>query len=285
MGKHIVCYSGGHSSAKVAIAVVKRYGKENVVLLNHNINPSREHFDVKRFKIEVAAYLDLPITYANFGGIEDETQLPDQFDISIRNPSGGYGFKQPGTGTAFCTHYLKTEPFYKFLEANYPPGSTTIYYGFDDDEQHRIARRTDELSRKRGYAVGFPLAEWPDTLESTEEIGIAPPLTYAHYKHGNCAGCLKGGMQHWYVTFCHERESWDKAVATEAIIGKYSILKKIVKGITYPLYLRDLAAVFGRMRCDGIPSSEHYDPAAFQNHLKFYQLPLVAGMKPCECSF
>lgn len=111
--KHIICYSGGHSSAKVAIAAVKRYGKEHVILLNHNINPSREHFDVKRFKIEVAAYLGIPITYANFGGIEDETQLPDQFDISVRNPNGGYGFKQPGTGTAFCTYYLKTEPFYK----------------------------------------------------------------------------------------------------------------------------------------------------------------------------
>ena len=281
MQKHIICYSGGHSSAKVAIAAVKRYGKEHVILLNHNINPSREHFDVKRFKIEVAAYLGLSITYANFGGIEDEAQLPDQFDISIKRK----GFKQPGSGIAFCTHWLKTEPFYKFLEANYPPGSAIIYYGFDDDEQHRIARRTDELYRKRGYDVCFPLAEWPDTLESTTEIGIAPPLTYAHYKHSNCAGCLKGGMQHWYVTFCHEPATWDKAVATEATIGKYSILKKIEKGITKPLYLRDLAAVFGRMRCDGIPSSEHYDPAAFQRDLKFYQLPLVMGMKPCECSF
>ena len=31
--KHIVCYSGGHSSALVAIEVVRRYGKENTVLV------------------------------------------------------------------------------------------------------------------------------------------------------------------------------------------------------------------------------------------------------------
>ena len=36
--KHIVCYSGGHSSALVAVEVVRKFGKENVVLLNHDIN-------------------------------------------------------------------------------------------------------------------------------------------------------------------------------------------------------------------------------------------------------
>lgn len=37
--KHIVCFSKGHSSALVAIEVVRRFGKENVILLNHDINP------------------------------------------------------------------------------------------------------------------------------------------------------------------------------------------------------------------------------------------------------
>ena len=35
--KHIVCFSGGHSSAIVAIEVARKFGKENVILLNHNI--------------------------------------------------------------------------------------------------------------------------------------------------------------------------------------------------------------------------------------------------------
>lgn len=37
MDKAIVCFSGGHSSALVAIEAVRKYGKNNVILLNHNI--------------------------------------------------------------------------------------------------------------------------------------------------------------------------------------------------------------------------------------------------------
>ena len=33
---HVVCFSGGHSSALVAIEVVRRYGRGDVVLLNHD---------------------------------------------------------------------------------------------------------------------------------------------------------------------------------------------------------------------------------------------------------
>lgn len=40
--KHIVCYSGGHSSAGVAIAVAKRFGAENTILPNHDIAESVE---------------------------------------------------------------------------------------------------------------------------------------------------------------------------------------------------------------------------------------------------
>ena len=35
--KHIVCYSGGHSSAVVALNVVDRFDSSNVILLNHDI--------------------------------------------------------------------------------------------------------------------------------------------------------------------------------------------------------------------------------------------------------
>jgi PP-loop superfamily ATP-utilizing enzyme len=43
--KYIVCYSGGHSSALVAIEAVRKYGKENVILLNHDISPNVEDAD------------------------------------------------------------------------------------------------------------------------------------------------------------------------------------------------------------------------------------------------
>ena len=47
---HIVCLSGGESSAIVAIEVWKKIGIDDVVLLNHDISSKVEDADVKRFK-------------------------------------------------------------------------------------------------------------------------------------------------------------------------------------------------------------------------------------------
>ncbi len=279
--RHIVCFSGGHSSALVAEAVVRRFGKDAVTLLNHDINPNVEDADVKRFKAEVAAALGMVITQANYKGLP-AAELPDQFDISLKNSSGGFGFKQPGTGNAFCTHDLKTKPFDAYLAVHHTPGTATIYYGFDDDEQPRIARRRMILSAK-GYDTCFPLAEWPDTLESITALGIAPPLGYGTYKHANCAGCLKGGMQHWYVTYCHRPDVYQKASGTEERLG-YSILSDSRGGTKKPLFLSALAEPFARMKCAGVPSSEHYPEAKFQRYLKQYRLPEISLFAPCECA-
>ena len=81
--KHIVCFSGGHSSALAAIETVRKYGRENVILLNHDISPHVEHEDIKRFKQEVADYLHIPITYANMPGWED-TPPPYPLQLRIR---------------------------------------------------------------------------------------------------------------------------------------------------------------------------------------------------------
>lgn len=275
--QHIVCFSGGESSAIVAEAVVRRYGAGAVTLLNHDINPRVEDADVKRFKAEVAAALGLPITYANYKGLPAE-ELPDQFDISL----AAGAFKNPGTGDALCTNRLKTVPFAAFLAAHFPPGTAICCYGFDDDEQHRIARRRMILGAK-GYETSFPLAEWPGTLDSITELGIAPPLGYSTYKHANCAGCLKGGMQHWYVTYCHRPDIYEKASGTEQRLG-YSILSDARGGTKSPLFLADLAEVFARMKCAGVPSTEHYPEHKFKRYLRQYRLPEISLFAPCECA-
>lgn len=53
--KHIVCYSGGHSSALVAIEVVRKFGKDNVLLVNHQCVLEDE--DVNRFENQISNYL------------------------------------------------------------------------------------------------------------------------------------------------------------------------------------------------------------------------------------
>lgn len=133
--KYIVCYSGGHSSAIAAIECARRYGKENVTLLNHDINPRSEHADIKRFKQEVSTYLGIPITYANM----PEWDKKDQFDCMIEG--GGNSF-----GLIHCTRMLKTEPFHKWLDDNLPSKlgqireDAIIVYGFDPKDTGLIIR-------------------------------------------------------------------------------------------------------------------------------------------------
>lgn len=120
--KHIVCLSGGESSAVVALEVARKFGPENVVLVNHDITPRSELADVKRFKQEIADHLGVQITYAN----HPEWETKDQFDVCVEAKS----FVNPSNRTILCTHRLKTQPFYEWLKANYEEGDV-IYYGFD----------------------------------------------------------------------------------------------------------------------------------------------------------
>lgn len=73
--KAVVLLSGGEASALSAYEVVQKYGKSNVILLNHDISSKVEHEDIKRFKEDVSNYLDVPITYANARNYETMTPL------------------------------------------------------------------------------------------------------------------------------------------------------------------------------------------------------------------
>jgi hypothetical protein len=265
---HVICYSGGHSSALVAIEVVRKYGKADVVLLNHDIHPSVEDPDIKRFKAEVAAHLGLPVTYANHAKVAEW----DQFDVVMHAKA----FKV-GNGSELCTSRLKTEPFKKWIDANAPKESTTIYYGFDADEGVRIQRRIGVLGIM-GYRSEYPLAHWPRTILSTSEVGIAPPLTYAAFRHANCIGCLKAGKQHWFIVFCTRPDLWAKGKAAEEAIG-YSIHADET--------LEELEPLFRRMQAAGILATEHIDQQRFWPEVAraLRQPGLFDGYtaKPCEC--
>lgn len=291
MSKHIVCFSKGHSSALVAIEVTRKFGKENVILLNHDIHPDKEEADIKRFGSEVSEYLGIPITYCNINGIENPLDIPDQFDIAIQKQ----GFKAPGTGDAFCTSELKTIPFNDFIKKYFPDADCIIYYGFDANEMVRVARRQYVLG-SMGYQTDYPLAFWgaeretengieiynPRTIFSTEEIGIRKPNTYSQFKHANCTGCLKGGMQHWYVTYCTRYDIFKKAKETEEYLG-YSILRMMKKGVMHPSPLSELEPIFERMKCAGVPASEHIPRGEFGKYLKKYKIESLDEAKPCEC--
>ena len=271
--KHLVCYSGGHSSALVAIEVVRKYGKENVILLNHDISAWVENQDIKRFKKEVADYLGLDITYANIQNLE-ANNLPDQFDVVVNAAA----FKV-GNGTELCTSRLKTEPFMKYLQQNFQDKDCCIYYGFDANETARIQRRTGILG-SQGFKTDYPLAIWKDrTIHSTNDIGILPPNTYESFKHANCVGCLKAGRQHWYIVYCTRPDVYEKAKWAEDEIG-YTI----IKGIT----LKELEPLFQSMKDNEILPTEHLPHQTFWKLAKQkikITAEIEADNKPCECVF
>jgi len=270
--KYIVCFSGGHSSALCAIECVRKYGKENVILLNHDLSQEVEDQDIKRFKNEVAAYLGLEITPANMIGWKTKTPL------RVCRELGGFKF---GNGPVLCTYHLKTKPFYYWLKNSFPVRKgqvredIRIIYGFDRNEISRIQRRIGAMIGQ-GYKCDFPLAFWDRTLENTEEIGIPRPNVYELFRHANCKGCLKAGKQQWYLTYCLYPELWKEAVETEKEIG-YSILKDT--------FLEELEPKFARMKCKGIIPSEKMKSQKFWSEVK-KALPEDGQLSflPCECA-
>lgn len=269
--RHVVCFSGGHSSALVAIEVVRRYGTAGVVLLNHDINPRVEDADVKRFKREIAAALGLPITQANHARVTEW----DQFDV-VENARA---FKVR-SGEELCTSRLKTEPFRRWLAQHAPPGTATIYYGFDANETTRIRRRASILAAQ-GYETAFPLAHWSRTIESTREIGVEPPMTYSTFKHANCVGCLKAGWQHWYAVYSTRPDVWERAKIAEERIG-YTIHRDAS--------LEERESEFAAMAAAGVQPTEHVAPSAFWSEARraVRSLPVLteeADARPCECVF
>ncbi len=270
--KHIVCYSGGHSSARVAIAVARKYGTENTILLNHDISERVESSDIKRFKAQVSNYLGIPITYANIKDLPSE-QLPDQFDVVV----DAAAFKV-GTGTELCTSRLKTEPFMKWLKESAPNKDCVIYYGFDKDEPARIQRRSSILGQL-GYKTDYPVALWPEgVISSTKDIGIEPPMQYESFKHANCIGCLKAGKQHWYIVYCTRPDIWSKAKWAEDEIG-YTILREST--------LEALEPVFADMKRLGVPATEHIEANSFWAGVRRAGVDTNTenDRKPCECLF
>lgn len=253
--KYIVCFSGGHSSALCAIEAVKQHGKENIILLNHNITSTVEDDDIKRFKHEIAEYLELPITYANH--IQWETKTP--IDVCLDAKAW-----KIGNGHILCTNRLKTAPFKQWQIQNDPNKEYIYIYGFDTTPKERArAQRRAQIMGLDGYKTEFPLITWDITILNTKEINIHPPMTYEQFKHANCIGCLKAGWQHWYVVYCIRPDIWNSAKLAESEIG-YAIHKDELG----PVYLEDKESLFAKMKATGIQPTEHFSPIIFWQTVK-----------------
>ena len=72
----------------------------------------------------------------------------DQFD-AVRHARA---FKVKN-GEELCTNRLKTAPFRAWLETNAPPGTCTLFYGFDANETTRIQRRATIMAKDTAITV------------------------------------------------------------------------------------------------------------------------------------
>jgi hypothetical protein len=166
---------------------------------------------------------------------------------------------------------MKTAPFYSWLKRNGIGKTSTVYYGFSAEETLRIQRRSSAMALL-GIPVAFPLAHWPRTIHSISEVGLQKPEHYDTWKHGNCIGCLKAGIQHWYVVYCKHPSIFFKGVKAEEALGH-----SIIKGY----WLVDLIDRFEEMKQKDVPANENIPSTKFHS---IARQPLTTINLPCECS-
>ena len=241
MKKYVVCYSGGRSSSECALSVAKKYGAENVILLNHDINATIEQACTKKLKQDVADYLGLEITYANHNDWSTATPVSVCVDAKAW---------KVGNGQILCTNRLKTDPFKKWMEENDPQKENVYVYGFDLSEPSRISRRS-QIMGVMGYKTEFPMLWDKSEIVKLEDVGIEAGSAYKTFNHSNCVGCLKAGWQHWYIVYCTRKDIWNEAKEGEDEIG-YAIHKDK----DGPVYLEDKEELFSEMLRAGVVPTE-----------------------------
>lgn len=141
--KHVVLFSGGANSAYVAYLIIKKYGKQDVVLL-HTPTLSENH-DADTFRYRVARYLKVPITEWGDG-------------LNLNELIENYG-AVPGQFMPFCTQRLKQEmkeQYYKYLSSI---GEDFVeYIGFGIEKWNR-GQKALARAKANGREVRFPIFE------------------------------------------------------------------------------------------------------------------------------
>lgn len=270
--KHVICYSGGRSSSECALTVAKKYGAENVILLNHDINPHIEQACTKKLKQYVADYLGLEITYANHD--QWETATP----ISVCVEANAWKIASGGKiGDVLCTNRLKTAPFAKWLKEFDPSGENCYVYGFDIDEPSRVNNRS-QIMGQMGYKTSFPMLWDKSEIVKLEDIGIEAGAIYETFNHSNCMGCLKAGWQHWYIVYCLYPYIWLEGKAGEDHIG-YAIHKDKNGAV----YLEDKEELFSKMKKAGVVPTEKMHPQTFWAKARKLVREYDAELSDLEC--
>lgn len=206
--KVVIGFSGGVTSAWCAGWALRKFPREEVVLLFHDTKA--EHPDTYRFINEMAAALDMPITERSDGRSLDEV-----FDDHNAMASSRMGF---------CSEELKVIPGRKYMAELAAAGVTEVVrvFGFSAVEWQHIQRYT-MYAEQGGWSVVFPIAKEGVTKQQCADwclsMGVKPSAMYAWSDHANCVGCVKGGKAYWLAVKENAPEVFEKRKQQEKFFG------------------------------------------------------------------
>lgn len=239
--KHIVSYSGGLVSWGAAKRTVKRYGKEDTILLfadtkGDDPHPHKgEDEDLYRFLRETVT--EMGATFVRISEGRDVWQVfKDERFIGNHRVDP-------------CSRGLKREMMDKWISENFTPEQAHISVGLDWTEMHRLVRFQE---RMKPWVVEAPMTEPPymtreQLIEWLRAEGIEPPRLYAMgFPHNNCGGfCIKAGIDNFRLLLHTMPERYAYHEQKEQELREYlgkdvSILRDRSGGVSKPLTLKAL---------------------------------------------
>ena len=179
-GRHIVCVSGGLSSAWVARWVRDNIDGEKIYYFN---DTKWEHPDLYRFLHDIEKSLGITITEDSDGRTPEQVFYDKKILGSNRSP--------------VCSASLKAELTQKFVKSG-----DTLYFGIDGHELKRAARIAPIYARL-GCECKFPLVDNAihknDLYDFLREIDVEIPQLYKDgFTHNNCGGgCVRAPARQW----------------------------------------------------------------------------------------
>lgn len=205
--KIVVGFSGGVTSAWCAGWALRKYSREDVVLLWHDTK--EEHPDTYRFLHEMAAALDMPITERSDGRSVTELFRDEGFLGNNQN--------------SMCSRTLKAEQFERYAQELRGQGFGVLkVLGYSAREWQRM-QRAIARAEQGGYQVAFPVAAEGVSKQETADWclaqGVRPSAMYCWAEHANCVGCVKGGRAYWLAVAQHAPDVFEQRAALEEEFG------------------------------------------------------------------
>ena len=229
---HIVFFSSGKASWLAAKIVAEKFGTNNLWLVF--ADTTIEDVDNYRFLEEAAA---------NVGG--QLIRLKDG-----RNPWDIFKEKRFINHRASdCSIEIKVKPCEVWINANFSPDDTVLYFGVGFEE----LKRMEAIAKNwHPFQVDTPLCwgdRWADQQEINHQLKLnnlrQPRLYDMGFAHANCGGfCPKAGQKHYRNLLEHRPEVYEYHEQQEQeflqLIDNDSIgiLRRTKNGVTKGLTLK-----------------------------------------------